>query len=176
MAYIYIIPIETEPGDWLAPLETALQQTFSHPTRCVRRSLPLSRAYDASRAQYSSSQLLLQLIEHRPADAVKVLGIAAVDLFVPVLTFVFGEAQLDGPGAIVSMQRLNNKYYGLAEDSRLLTERIIKESIHELGHTWGLLHCRHPGCVLAASTYVEDIDQKSSEPCEACRRQLTAGR
>ena len=97
------------------------------------------------------------------ADADKVLGIAEVDLFIPILTFVFGEAQLDGPGAIVSMHRLNNKFYGMPENNALLVQRIVKESIHELGHTFGLLHCSSPGCVLNSSTYVEDIDQKSDE-------------
>jgi archaemetzincin len=101
-----------------------------------------------------------------------VLGVAEVDLFIPILTFVFGEAQLEGPGAIVSTHRLNNKFYGLPENQTLLVQRIVKESIHELGHTFGLLHCSSPGCVLNSSTYVEDIDQKSDALCPQCQQRL----
>ena len=102
----------------------------------------------------------------------KILGVTAVDLFIPILTYVFGEAQLDGIGALVSMHRLNNRLYGLPDNDQLLRERLNKEAIHELGHTFGLLHCSTPGCVLSASTYVEDIDQKSDQVCHECRAHI----
>ena len=93
-----------------------------------------------------------------------------MDLFIPILTYVFGEAQLDGIGAVVSLHRLNNQFYGLPEDTGLMHDRLLKEAVHELGHTFGLLHCFQPGCVLNASTYVEDIDQKSRELCSPAGR------
>ncbi len=134
--------------------------------------IDLPKTFDIYRRQYNSSQILIQLIEKPPPDALKILGVAEVDLFIPILTFVFGEAQLDGIGAVVSTHRLNNKFYGLPEDNRLLTERLVKESIHELGHTFGLIHCNHPPCVFISSTYVEDIDQKSHEMCRQCRQHI----
>ncbi|MEI6128330.1 MAG: archaemetzincin [Pseudomonadota bacterium] len=173
MAFIYIVPITPAARFWREPLEAGIQKTFGIKTRFAADwRIDSARTYDSARDQYNSSGMLLQLIERPPADAIKILGVAELDLFIPILTFVFGEAQLDGIGSVVSLHRLNNKFYGLPEDQVLQTERLVKESIHELGHTFGLVHCTYPACVLNASTYVEDIDQKSEEFCPECRQEL----
>ncbi len=173
MPYIYIVPIAAPATHWLGPLEQALKACFTLPVRRLSCDIDLDSAYDQGRRQYNSSQILLQLIRTAPPDTAKILGVAAVDLFIPILTYVFGEAQLGGIGALVSTHRLNSRLYGLPENEQLLRERLIKESIHELGHTYGLLHCATPGCSLNASTYVEDIDQKSDQVCPACRARIT---
>jgi len=172
MSSICIVPIETSPRVWLEPLKAGILKAFGIHAVCATKEINLARSFDLARRQYNSSQILLQLIASLPADAPRILGVTAVDLFIPILTFVFGEAQLDGIGAVVSLHRLDNKFYGLPEDQGLLVQRLVKESVHELGHTFGLVHCSHPGCVLNASTYVEDIDQKSGELCLPCQQQL----
>ena len=174
MSYIYLVPIATKSVFWLEPLAAGIFREFGMHAKCAKCSIEISPAFDPLRQQYNSSYLLGELLAQPLADADKVLGIAEVDLFIPILTFVFGEAQLDGPGAIVSMHRLNNTFYGMPENNTLLVQRIVKESIHELGHTFGLLHCSSPGCVLNTSTYVEDIDQKSDAFCRQCQKQLPA--
>ena len=97
-----------------------------------------------------------------------------VDLFIPILTFVFGEAQLQGIGSVVSTHRLHNRFYGLPEDRELTTDRLLKEAVHELGHTYGLIHCSQQRCVMNASTYVENIDQKPAELCPVCQKGIQA--
>lgn len=91
-----------------------------------------------------------------------------MDLYVPVLTFVFGEAQVEGKVAIVSNYRLRDELYGLPKNPEQLKERLEKEAIHELGHTFGLVHCREPSCVMYSYTYAEEIDFKSKDPCKTC--------
>jgi archaemetzincin len=172
MSFIYIAPIQTVSRFWLKPLEAGIQKAFGCRARCVDMPFDLQSIFDPDRRQYNSSKILLQIIAAPPPGATRVLAVAEVDLFIPILTFVFGEAQLDGIAAAVSLHRLNSKFYGLPENLNALTERLVKESIHELGHTFGLLHCRQPGCVMASSTYVEDIDQKSVDMCGRCREQL----
>lgn len=173
MPSIYIVPIATAPSHWLEPLEHALAESFGLPVKSMPGcAIDIEAAYDPGRQQYNSSRILLQLIERAPADTHKILGVAAVDLFIPILTYVFGEAQLGGIAALVSLHRLDSRLYGLPPDSALLRQRLIKEAVHELGHTFGLLHCSHPGCALNASTYVEDIDQKSGLMCPDCRRHV----
>jgi archaemetzincin len=98
------------------------------------------------------------------------------DLYIPVLTFVFGEAQLDGSAAIVSTHRLKNQYYGLQKDDTLLYIRLEKEIVHELGHTFGMYHCRDYECVMKSSTYVEEIDLKKATPCPVCAQFLIDNR
>ena len=91
-----------------------------------------------------------------------------VDLYVPVLTYVFGEAQLDGKAAVVSTHRLRDELYGLPQNPQKLRERLEKEAVHELGHTFGLIHCPKPNCVMYTSTYAEEIDFKPMNFCETC--------
>ena len=124
-------------------------------------------AFDPSRGQYNSRLLLAQLLREDDRAA-RILGVSSVDLFLPVLSFVFGEAQLDGRAAVVSTYRLDNALYGLPANRELLYERLLKEAVHELGHTFGLVHCHHAGCVMNASTYAEDIDLKGERFCPRC--------
>jgi archaemetzincin len=133
-------------------------------------------AFDASRGQYNSRILLAQLLHHNARPESRVLGVTGVDLFIPVLTYVFGEAQLEGSAAVVSTFRLDNTIYGLPPDRDLLFQRLCKEAIHELGHTYNLIHCHAHPCVMMSSTYVDGIDQKSARFCPACQSRVKAQR
>jgi predicted Zn-dependent protease len=101
-------------------------------------------------------------------SSARLLGVTALDLYIPTLTFVFGEAQLHGPCAVVSTFRLRQEFYGLPPDPRLLAERLLKEAVHELGHTLELRHCDDYRCAMAPSHAVEWIDLKSAHFCPAC--------
>jgi len=97
-----------------------------------------------------------------------VLGITGHDLYIPILTFVFGEAQMGGPCSVVSSHRLRQEFYGLPPDRKLLANRLLTECVHELGHTLDLTHCRDYQCVMASSHAVEWIDLKESRFCPEC--------
>jgi archaemetzincin len=119
--------------------------------------------FDERRQQHSSRGMLAWLGRRRPELASRIVGLTDVDLFIPILTFVFGEAQLDGAAAVVSTHRLmNGRAYGSLA-------RVIKECVHELGHTFGLVHCGTPGCVMSRSANVRAIDQKGARLCPVCR-------
>jgi archaemetzincin len=128
--------------------------------------------FNVNRNQYSSSAIVERLEKELPPSASRVLALTGLDLYIPVLTFVFGEARLNGRCAVVSSYRLDNTFYGLPANRVLLQERILKEAIHELGHTFGLLHCQNPECVMKSSTYVEEIDLKTSQFCNLCSSKL----
>jgi archaemetzincin len=125
-------------------------------------------SFDPRRQQHSSTQILKWLLDARPAHAAKVVGITDVDLFIPILTFVYGEAQLGGTAAVVSTARLLADN-GFRPDPAVLTARLMKECIHELGHTFGLLHCPLPECVMARSVNLVQVDAKAPSLCHDCQ-------
>ena len=125
--------------------------------------------YDPMRRQYDGN-LILKEIEITSSDEyIKKIGLFRVDLFIPILTYIFGQAMLNGSTGIASLYRLRNEHYGMKKDEEILFERFKKVITHELGHTFGLVHCHNPNCVMRSSTYVEDIDQKSHNFCTVCR-------
>jgi archaemetzincin len=152
----------------LEPLAGWLEGAFGLPVRTRAPWFDPESVFDPNRSQYNSTLFLAELLNDPHVTAPKILGVTSVDLFIPVLTYVFGEAQLDGRAAIVSTHRLRSEAYGLPPDQHELLARLIKEATHELGHTYGLIHCRDATCVMRASTYVEDIDLKSARFCPDC--------
>lgn len=176
MRPIHVIPLADggAAGPSLTVLErlaAELARTFH--TRCqIRPELfDVTFARDSARRQYYSTAILQRLERACDPDA-RVLGVTTCDLFVPVLTFVFGEAQLDGNCATVSLARLKEEAYGLPASETLLRERLLKEAVHELGHTFGLRHCADWRCVMTSSHAVERLDVKSAEFCAACRKSV----
>jgi archaemetzincin len=132
-------------------------------------------AYDEHRQQFLALRLLEELrrLGH-PGD--RVAGAAAVDLFNPILTFVFGEAEMPGRASVFSIHRLRQEFYGLPADPHLLAERAVKEMLHEVGHTYGLAHCPDFNCTMSSSHSVEAVDLKGSNFCAACRRKMALAR
>ena len=162
-----------EPA-FLEPVRQGVEATLQCPVRLdVRPGVP-DATLDARRAQRSSTKLLRWLLEDLPAGTGKVVGITDADLFIPVLTFVFGEAQLGGRVAVVSLARLGDRYDGRPAPPQLRTLRVVKECLHELGHTFGLVHCDRPGCVMSRSNSVLDVDAKRPAFCRDCRIRLRA--
>jgi archaemetzincin len=134
--------------------------------------LDITFSYDELRRQAWSTPVLARLaaIHHPPGAAV--VGVTGLDLFVPVFTFVFGEAQVAGPAAIVSTHRLRDEFYGLPPNAPVLLERLTKELLHELGHTQGLRHCDDWRCVMSSAHTVERIDVRQAAFCHSCARFL----
>lgn len=149
-----------------------VEREFLLPVKTQEGFLDLSEFYDAARRQYDGNLLLKEIESRNASDDCKTLGVFNVDLFIPILTFIFGQAFLNGRSGIASIYRLSNERYGIKHDQKIFIDRIRKEIIHELGHTFGLIHCQNPTCVMRSSTYVEDIDQKSHQLCHQCKAKL----
>ncbi len=178
MKPIHLIPLVSVHGglglDRLEYLASSLARTFRTPCRIRPETVDISFSLDERRGQYHSTAILQRLEKSSDPDA-RVLGVTPSDLYVPVLTFVFGEAQLDGNCAVVSSARLMEEFYGLPASETLLRERLVKEAAHELGHTFGLRHCGDWRCVMTSSHAVERLDVKSAEFCKSCRKAFGNG-
>jgi archaemetzincin len=168
MDSLHIVPVgERVPVDLLDRLAAALASRLHVSCHVRVASVDAGFAYDEKRNQYYSTAILKRLLDEAPSSA-RVLGITAHDLYVPVLTFVFGEAQLGGRAALVSTHRLAEEFYGLPARGDVLLERLVKEAVHELGHTFGLRHCSDWRCVMTSSHGVEKLDVKTAEFCSSC--------
>jgi len=145
---------------------------FRMPTEVLAVRLDPEFAYHGERQQFHSSEILQAMQRYVEPDSWRVLGLTSVDLYIPILTFVFGEAQIGGPCGVVSIHRLRQEFYGLPPDLDLLRQRLAKEAVHEIGHTLDLTHCEDYQCAMAPSHAVEWIDLKESELCEACQARV----
>ena len=168
MSVLHLVEIGTLETGVLEQLSKDLAVDFHQPCTILPLRLDPGFAFDAERLQYHSTQILERLPSLASEKTWRVLGITPVDLYIPILTFVFGEAQLEGRCAIVSTHRLRQEFYGLPPIEELVQDRLRKEAVHELGHTLGLHHCQDYRCGMSPSHSVEWIDLKEPAFCPAC--------
>lgn len=168
MKMISLMPIGRVDHNLLEPLAEGLTRHLRVACSIQPDGFEPEFAFNPLRRQYHSTEILKRIVRSPSSDAWKVLGVTDADLYIPVLTFVFGEAQLTHGGAVVSTHRLRQEFYGIPADMSLLQERLLKEALHELGHTYGLRHCPDYACVMSSSNGVERIDLKTAEFCSDC--------
>jgi len=153
---LYVLPVGNVPGQILEWIDGTAAEWFPMPTQRMEMIPIPEGSYDAKRGQYQSVEIMKAVAQKAPGDAARVLGITEVDLAIPTLTFLFGQAQLEGTVAVVPA------------DEALLRERVVKEVLHELGHTFGLTHCHDPKCVMSLATHVGLVDSKEERYCTNC--------
>lgn len=171
MPLIRIMPLEFSSVETLETVLSVLSKRFKTETRLSSQHLDLTPFFNPVRSQYNANEIIQRLLPLSGADD-KIVGVTDLDLFIPVLSYIFGQAYLGGSVALVSGHRLENRRYGLASNDKLFTQRIIKCIVHELGHSFGLKHCLNPGCVMVSTTYVEEMDQKTDMFCQSCQKEL----
>jgi archaemetzincin len=174
MSLIQLLPIGEADVSLLGSLGPALAAEFGVPCEILGAGLDPAPSLHPERQQYFSTDILIRMQQYLAPNSGWLLGVTPLDLYIPILTFVFGEAQLDGTCAVVSTHRLRQEFYGLPADSELLQARLLKEAVHELGHTLGLAHCDDYRCAMAAAHAVELIDLKGSSLCVDCRARSLA--
>jgi len=167
---ITLKPLGNIVDELMEELKDRVSGIFHCPTEIKAGFSDLSQTYDTQRKQYFSSKLLASLKKSEGDE--RVVGIADVDLYVPRLNFVFGEADVVSGIAIVSLCRLRQEYYGSAPDEALFLARATKEIVHELGHTFGLGHCSNNKCVMHFSNSLADTDLKEANFCNNCRPKI----
>jgi archaemetzincin len=167
-----VVPIGPVPKGLLAELTAALQEVFGAPSDLGTALVKPDFAFNKDRLQYHSTAVLRRLDTVRPRGREEpVLGVVDVDLFVPDMPFVFGEADREARTALVSVFRLKGAD-GRPVDPDRLRRRLQVEAIHEIGHLLGLSHCSDFRCAMFLSHTAADADRKNPALCPLCKAAL----
>jgi archaemetzincin len=172
MTGINIAPVKFSNNSFLKKIIKELNSRFRSDISLLALDFDVETTYSEDRGQFFSSQIIALSSPHTLTVPGKVLMITEIDLFVPVLTFVFGEAQLNGKHSLVSVCRLHEEFYSGISNDELLFQRTMKEILHELGHCFGLLHCIDWDCVMHSSQGIEEVDIKGNFYCKTCARSI----
>lgn len=173
---INIVPLKFSNKSLLKNIRDFLENTFHSRVEIINLNINTEPAFLNGRGQYYSTQILSEAIKHTDNLDGKILILTELDLCIPVLTFVFGEAQLNGKHSIISVCRLHEEFYSGDSDEQLLAERTRKEVLHELGHNFGLIHCIDWDCVMHSSPGIEEVDIKGSYYCKKCLDQISGSK
>jgi len=172
LAGIEILPLGDAREDVLAAVALGAREALGTKVALAEPAPVPEAAYSGARGQYDASMILNAIRGDGLPKGFKRVGISDVDLFSGGLNFVFGQADLSGPTAVISLARLRNEFYGRGADAPLLIERAVKEVVHEVGHTLGLGHCKNPDCVMYFSNSLLDTDRKGATWCPPCASRL----
>ncbi len=155
---VSVLPAGEVEGNVLDALDADLRRAGVGVTILPAQKVPPA-AHDSGRNQYLAPELLEMA---RWSHGERVLVVTDVDLYVDPLNFVFGQADVGGQAAVISLHRLSS------QDAPLFRLRTLKEALHELGHNSGLDHCPEETCVMHFSNELADTDRKGPNLCPDC--------
>jgi len=118
-------------------------------------------AFDRNRIQYDAGMIISDLESTEFKGCHKVIALIGEDLFIPVFSFVLGEARMGGSCALISICRLRKK-----------PGRSVKVALHEFGHLMNLHHCQDETCVMKFSKNAQQLDSISRFFCTYCMEQI----
>lgn len=171
-APVVILPIGDIDEVMLQGITTEVAAMYGRTVQ-LEKSLPVPKyAYNPSRDQYHSASILKRVESAMKPEWDSAIGVVDVDLFVPEVPFIFGEADRSTRAAIISLSRLRPELGTQDSRSELLRKRLASEVIHQMGLIRGLAHCPNNRCVMFMSTTVQETDKKGLQLCANCRKRL----
>ena len=165
---LVLSPLGKFEKSFLKILQAEIERLFKWKCLITKFIPDIRFSLDPIRKQYYSTLILEKLAEKAPSNVIKVIGLTDVDLFIPIFTYVYGEAQLGGKACVISTYRLKE---GLtfSNEGDVFMARVIKEVLHELGHTFKLRHCPDTACIMHYCRSIQDVDRKSNQFCRYCK-------
>ena len=168
MHNIYFYPLSISNQSLLVRILNELKKIFNSHISIIDLNLDVESTRSIERNQYYSTKIIAEVLNHSTEYDGKILVLVDFDLYIPIFTYVFGEAQLNGKVSIVSLCRLYEEFYTGISNDELLFQRAMKEILHEIGHSFGLIHCSNWDCVMHSSAGIEEVDIKGNFYCKDC--------
>ncbi|MDD3887686.1 MAG: archaemetzincin family Zn-dependent metalloprotease [Patescibacteria group bacterium] len=162
MNSVYVLEAgKVDNFDWIG-FENGLQKIFDFRIKKIGPVDVPDFAFNPEKKQYDAEKILLDMQKIEFEDLEKILIVTDKDLYALEYNYIFGQGDCPGRQSIVSTFRLHDK------DKKLFANRVLKESIHELGHNFGLSHCPDKKCPMHFSNNILDTDLKEAKLCEKC--------
>ncbi|MDA8213998.1 MAG: archaemetzincin family Zn-dependent metalloprotease [Nitrospiraceae bacterium] len=161
---IKIVPLGEVDGGIMMEVATQVSMVFGITATVNEMQRYHESAYNHQRGQYSAESFL-KFLDAPKEGSIRVLGITDVDLYIPDLNYVFGLADESRDVSLISISRFK-------KGNGKVVERAVKTAVHELGHTYGLVHCHDNKCVMYFSYNLSDTDYKGKEFCIKCQETL----
>jgi archaemetzincin len=158
---VAIAPMGEVERGFAATIGPAVAEAFEVEITAATSLTAPTGAFSRARGQYLSTAFLDVLARAKDRGWERLLGVTGVDLYVPRLNFVFGEADPRRGVAVFSVHRLRSP------EAALFARRAATEAVHELGHTYGLGHCRRRDCAMWFSNTLTETDRKGPRLCPA---------
>ena len=148
-------------------------------TACYKRPVDIlpvrpvpEDAFDQARLSYNAGHIINRLDTVAFGGYAKIVGVMALDMFIPIFNHVYGQAVQGGCLALISLFRLNKNANGSMPLPALFYERSAKVALHELGHLFNLFHCNEKRCIMHFSGAIDDLDRIPFHLCRDCERRL----
>jgi archaemetzincin len=145
-----------------------IQVTFGAPVDHLQPLEVMEEAFVRHRQQYDAPLIIKSLAQRDYSGYLRVLALTTVDLCTPILTYVYGEAEMGGKAALVSSYRLRHNEDGTMVSLDLYYERLAKVALHELAHTFSVYHCEDPECLMHFSAKAHHLDRVRIAFCTRC--------
>jgi len=179
---IIIVPVSVEnsgiappSSESLSELNARLQKRLSVKYVLAQEVLLPQEFLSKERGQLQAERALLYLAqEHKKknGNALRVLFVTSVDLYLPGYNFIFGLAQPGGSFALVSDARFQSRTMPTEREKELYLRRLSKVALHELGHTFGLPHSDDPKSVMKFHNSLRELDETGDELTEEDKRTI----
>jgi archaemetzincin len=169
---IVVVPLGESEFFELNRLAGHLAGVFSCAVDILSGARIPTEAYSPVRGQYFAMVLLQKLELLKSNEREKVLALVDEDLYTPDRAWVLGASDRIAGTAVISMHRLRHEYFGFEEEDHVLYHRTCKETVHQLGHLFGMRACRNPRCAMYTSERMQDIDAKRERFCDNCLRRI----
>ena len=158
-----IVPLEYSNEEVIDAVKRELKERNFIVRVYAKMDLPKT-SLNFYRKQYNAD-IILDVLRKLKGN---IIGITDKDIYSGSLSYVFSIAEFDGP-AIVSIYRLNPRFYQEKPNFDLLVDRLVKEILYCIGIIKGLKECSNPRCVMHKVMSIRDLDYKKKDFCDDCK-------